>query len=266
MDVFDYLIYAALAGVSIVLAAGIYSLFRGGDFGRSYSNKLMRLRVLSRRFAIAVLVAAAWWREPVLSAAMVTLNRIYTRLARRKTGWPAGPRSASRWPGRGLWVGRRDQKRSSAWRASTQRRPRARRHPGRIQNELLDLGADLATRPGPTSRGLEAAHPGQPGRTPGARDRRAHDRLPALGSRSSCRAEPRRGGAGTWRARSAGGRSRRCAGGSGERERPSDALPNGVGFPVVAGGWANDGGKPRCSEVRRDAVSCLPPLSRLPPL
>jgi len=63
MDVFDYLIYAALAGVSIVLALGIYSLFRGGDFGRSYSNKLMRLRVLMQAIAIAVLVTAAWWRS-----------------------------------------------------------------------------------------------------------------------------------------------------------------------------------------------------------
>lgn len=63
MDVFDYLIYAALAGVSIVLALGIYSLFRGGEFGRSYSNKLMRLRVLMQAIAIAVLVTAAWWRS-----------------------------------------------------------------------------------------------------------------------------------------------------------------------------------------------------------
>lgn len=63
MDVFDYLIYAALAGVTIVLGLGIYSLFRGGDFGRSYSNKLMRLRVLMQAIAIAVLVAAAWWRS-----------------------------------------------------------------------------------------------------------------------------------------------------------------------------------------------------------
>ena len=62
MDIFDYLIYAALAAVSIVLALGIYSLFRGGDFGRSYSNKLMRLRVLTQAIAIAVLVLAAWWR------------------------------------------------------------------------------------------------------------------------------------------------------------------------------------------------------------
>lgn len=63
MDVFDYLIYAALAAVSIVLALGIFALFRGGDFGRSYSNKLMRLRVLTQAVAIAVLVAAAWWRS-----------------------------------------------------------------------------------------------------------------------------------------------------------------------------------------------------------
>ena len=63
MDVFDYLIYAALAAVSIVLALGIYSLFRGGDFGRSYSNKLMRLRVLTQFIAIVVLVTAAWWRS-----------------------------------------------------------------------------------------------------------------------------------------------------------------------------------------------------------
>ena len=63
MDVFDYLIYAALAAVAIVLALGIFALFRGGEFGRSYSNKLMRLRVLTQAVAIAMLVAAAWWRS-----------------------------------------------------------------------------------------------------------------------------------------------------------------------------------------------------------
>jgi hypoxia induced protein len=63
MDLFDYLIFAALAAVSCVLAAGIYALFRGGDFGRSWSNKLMRLRVVTQAIAIAVLVAAVWWRS-----------------------------------------------------------------------------------------------------------------------------------------------------------------------------------------------------------
>lgn len=62
MDIFTYLIPAALIAVSAVLAAGIYSLFRGGDFGRSYSNKLMRLRVVMQAVAIAVLMGALWWR------------------------------------------------------------------------------------------------------------------------------------------------------------------------------------------------------------
>ncbi len=63
MDVFDYLIYAALGAVALVLAFGLYALFRGGDFGRSWSNKLMRLRVLTQAVAVAVLVAAAWYRS-----------------------------------------------------------------------------------------------------------------------------------------------------------------------------------------------------------
>lgn len=62
MDIFDYAIIAALIAVSTVLAFGLFALFRGGDFGRSYSNRLMRLRVLMQAIAIAVLVAAVWWR------------------------------------------------------------------------------------------------------------------------------------------------------------------------------------------------------------
>jgi len=62
MDVFTYLIPAALIAVAAVLAVGIYSLFRGGEFGRSYSNKLMRLRVVMQALAIAVLMGAVWWR------------------------------------------------------------------------------------------------------------------------------------------------------------------------------------------------------------
>jgi predicted membrane protein len=62
MDVFSFLIPAALLAVAAVLGVGIYSLFRGGDFGRSYSNKLMRLRVVMQALAVAVLMAAVWWR------------------------------------------------------------------------------------------------------------------------------------------------------------------------------------------------------------
>jgi hypothetical protein len=62
MDPFSFLIPAALGAVTIVLALGIYALYRGGDFGRSYSNKLMRLRVVAQAIAIAVLMGALWWR------------------------------------------------------------------------------------------------------------------------------------------------------------------------------------------------------------
>jgi uncharacterized membrane protein len=61
-DIFTWLIPAALAAVFITLCVGIYALFRGGDFGRSYSNKLMRLRVVLQFVAIMVLVAAMIWR------------------------------------------------------------------------------------------------------------------------------------------------------------------------------------------------------------
>ncbi len=60
---FNILIPVSLAAVLVVLGFGIYALFRGGDFGRSYSNKLMRLRVLMQFIAILVLVAASWWNR-----------------------------------------------------------------------------------------------------------------------------------------------------------------------------------------------------------
>jgi hypothetical protein len=59
---FNVLIPICLAAVFITLCVGIYSLFRGGDFARSYSNKLMRLRVLLQFLAVLVLVAAFVWK------------------------------------------------------------------------------------------------------------------------------------------------------------------------------------------------------------
>jgi Hypoxia induced protein conserved region len=60
---FQFLIPLSLITVAVVLAIGIYALFRGGDFGRSYSNKLMRLRVVAQAIAIAVLMASVWWSQ-----------------------------------------------------------------------------------------------------------------------------------------------------------------------------------------------------------
>ena len=61
-DAFDILVPVALLSVLGALLFGIYTLFRGGEFGRSYSNKLMRLRVVLQFVAILVLCAAVWWR------------------------------------------------------------------------------------------------------------------------------------------------------------------------------------------------------------
>ncbi|MDO8801912.1 twin transmembrane helix small protein [Phenylobacterium sp.] len=60
---FDILIPLALLAVTVTLFIGLFALFRGGEFGRSYSNKLMRLRVLLQAIAVALLVTAVWWRH-----------------------------------------------------------------------------------------------------------------------------------------------------------------------------------------------------------
>ena len=59
---FNILIPVSIAAVFLTLCVGIFALFRGGEFGRSYSNKLMRLRVLLQAVAVVVLVAAFMWR------------------------------------------------------------------------------------------------------------------------------------------------------------------------------------------------------------
>ena len=56
----DILLYVLLAVVFVVLCLGVFALFRGGDFGRSWSNKLMRARVVLQFVAILVLVAGFW--------------------------------------------------------------------------------------------------------------------------------------------------------------------------------------------------------------
>ena len=65
MDPFLIALVVALAAVTVTLGFGIYSLFRGGDFGRTWSNKLMRLRVVLQFCAVMILVAAYVWRRSV---------------------------------------------------------------------------------------------------------------------------------------------------------------------------------------------------------
>jgi hypothetical protein len=60
---FDILIPVAILAVFLVLCAGLYTLFKGGDAARSTSNKLMRLRVLLQLVAIVLLMAGFWWKS-----------------------------------------------------------------------------------------------------------------------------------------------------------------------------------------------------------
>jgi hypothetical protein len=62
-NLFAALIILALIAVTATLAMGFYALFRGGTFGRAWSNKLMRLRVALQFVAIILIVAAVTWRQ-----------------------------------------------------------------------------------------------------------------------------------------------------------------------------------------------------------
>jgi hypothetical protein len=63
--VFNVLLPIVLGAVFITLCLGIYSLFRGGDFARTNSNKLMRLRVALQFVAVVVLMAAFYFSQNV---------------------------------------------------------------------------------------------------------------------------------------------------------------------------------------------------------
>ena len=62
-NVFTILILLAVLAVSVTLGFGLYSLYRGGDYARSNSNKLMRLRVALQATAVLLLVAGLWWKS-----------------------------------------------------------------------------------------------------------------------------------------------------------------------------------------------------------
>lgn len=55
------LIGLAIAVVASILVAGLYTLFRGGDVAASWSNRLMRLRVLAQFIAIVLIMAVLYF-------------------------------------------------------------------------------------------------------------------------------------------------------------------------------------------------------------
>ncbi len=61
--VFTILILLAILAVTVTLGFGIYSLYRGGDYARSNSNKLMRLRIVLQATAVVLLMLGLWWKS-----------------------------------------------------------------------------------------------------------------------------------------------------------------------------------------------------------
>jgi hypothetical protein len=60
-DVLPIALAITLTAVVATLGMGFYSLFRGGQFGRTWSNRLMRLRIALQFTAILILAAGAFW-------------------------------------------------------------------------------------------------------------------------------------------------------------------------------------------------------------
>ena len=58
---FNFISFILLGAVAIVLILGLYTLFKGGETSKKYSNKLMQLRVLLQFIAIIVLVLLAYF-------------------------------------------------------------------------------------------------------------------------------------------------------------------------------------------------------------
>lgn len=50
----------AVGFVGCILFAGIYTLWAGGDVAKTWSNRLMRIRVLAQFVAILIIMTVLW--------------------------------------------------------------------------------------------------------------------------------------------------------------------------------------------------------------
>ncbi len=54
------LVAVAVFVVFVILCLGLYTLWRGGDVAATWSNRLMRMRVLAQFIAILLIMAVLW--------------------------------------------------------------------------------------------------------------------------------------------------------------------------------------------------------------
>lgn len=55
------LVMVSLLVVALILLAGLYTLFVGGETSRNWSNRLMRLRVLAQFVAIIIIMSVLYF-------------------------------------------------------------------------------------------------------------------------------------------------------------------------------------------------------------
>lgn len=55
-----FIVALAVLAVVVVLAAGVTSMMKGGEFNAKHSNKLMQLRVATQAVAVVIIMAAIW--------------------------------------------------------------------------------------------------------------------------------------------------------------------------------------------------------------
>jgi hypothetical protein len=55
------LVAIAIGAVFVILCLGLYTLWKGGDVAATYSNKLMRIRVLAQFIAIIIIMAVLYF-------------------------------------------------------------------------------------------------------------------------------------------------------------------------------------------------------------
>lgn len=54
------LVPVSIGLVFVVLCIGVFAMFRGGEFNRNWSNKLMRWRVLAQFIAVILIMFAVY--------------------------------------------------------------------------------------------------------------------------------------------------------------------------------------------------------------
>ncbi|HET7334352.1 MAG TPA: twin transmembrane helix small protein [Rhizomicrobium sp.] len=57
------LVIVAIGFVAVVLMGGIYTLWAGGEVSRTWSNKLMRLRIVAQFVAVIIIMAVLWFTQ-----------------------------------------------------------------------------------------------------------------------------------------------------------------------------------------------------------